>query len=64
MSRRKPRAEEPNLFSLRCQECSAQLVSTPSGYLACPTGRHGKLIRDEDGWPEQDQLDLEGMYAE
>ena len=43
---RRIRAEEPNLFALRCQECGKQLVKTASGFLACPNG-HGKLIREE-----------------
>ena len=44
---RKRKSEEPNLFALRCDECRRQLVTTPSGYLACPAG-HGRLVIETD----------------
>jgi hypothetical protein len=47
MARRRQRADEPNLFALRCSACGQQLVRTASGYLSCPEG-HGKLRLDED----------------
>ncbi len=48
MRRRSNRhADTPNLFSLRCDECDSLLVTTDSGYLACPRG-HGKLIDQRD----------------
>jgi hypothetical protein len=43
--RRRQKADEPNLFALKCQECGRQLVGTESGYLVCPNG-HGRLIPD------------------
>ena len=50
MARRR-RAEEPNLFGIRCGECGRQLTRTQSGYLACPLG-HGKLRVDDEA-PEE-----------
>ena len=55
--KRKSRRAAPDLFSPRCSECGEYLITTESGYLACPRG-HGKLFieaiqRREGFWPKQ-----------
>ena len=50
---RKRKSSEPSLFALRCEECGEYMVSTESGYLACPRG-HGKLALDAPPAEEPD----------
>lgn len=43
---------EPDLFSLRCQECGKPLVRTSERYLACPDG-HGRLHDAQEAQPAE-----------
>lgn len=44
MGRRRVESQ-PDMWSLRCEQCNRYLIMTESGYWSCPLG-HGRLIVD------------------
>lgn len=60
MSRRR-RDTSPDLFSPRCGECGAALVTTASGFVTCPAG-HGRLVV-EDLTPAGDAEECGSWFA-